>query len=349
MCADIDTRNKSLKPTLDCPSHCVTRELKDQNQFEINDEGALKLKTEWKDQADVHDYCASYQCLDPNVQPGWKPVVEACLCPKPDIFQKLYQGIETCCPNANVTQSLKCDGSLKLACQDNSKSINFNRVNITGSKATFKPNFAQNFLTLSKNQVCVGFKPDFIETKLFYCPPVCQEGNPCIKQCCDDQKGKLCKKGDITNDEKKTFQELKQFADDQNFQSYFVYASKTCNDQNEKPKYLNTNKCSERLVLEKKGNEISMKYNYGDTILGQDDYCLILSTQSAQICKEVDPSEDKFKFYPVIQVISCFFLFLTIVIYLYHYKRLVTSSYTVFMLNFATMLFLAFLVLAING
>ena len=187
---------------------------------------------------------------------------------------------------------------------------------------------------------------------MFYCPQLCQEGKPCIRQCCEDRKGGKCDQGHISNDEKKTFQELKQFADDQDFQSYFVYARKTCNDQNEKLKYLNTNKCSERLVLEKKGNEISMKYNYGDTILGQDGYCLIFQEDghlSAQICKENDPSEDKFKFYPVIQVISCLFLFLTIVIYLYHYKRLVTSSYTVFMLNFATMLFLAFLVLAING
>ena len=358
MCADIEAKSKSLKSAFDCPSHCVTTLTR-----EYSPNGTLKMKSGWVDQADVRQQCVGYHCsLDDS---GWKPKVEACLCPKPDIFQKLnqmdYQGIEPCCHN--VTQmdqkTLKCDGSLKQwSCQDtNYKSVTFNEeVTVTGSKVTLKPSsFSNSTLTLSKNKACVGLqlnnnfsKSDFIETKLFYCPPQpCRKDKPCIKQCCEDKKGVSCDKGDITIDEKKDLPELKQFADDPDFESYFVTAPKTCTND-EKLNNLNTNKCSERLTLEKKGNEISL--NYGDTILGQDDYCLIYQEDgqlTAQICQE-DQEKVKFKFYPIVQVTSCFFLFLTIVIYLYHYKRLVTSSYTVFMLNFATMLFLALLILAIN-
>ena len=112
MCADLskghekDQRTASLKPDFDCPSPCLIKKLKNSSLYQIQENGSLTLQTTWKDQVDLHSYCATYDChydVKGNTPLGWKPVIEACVCPKESIFEELhqkdYQDIPTCCPD----------------------------------------------------------------------------------------------------------------------------------------------------------------------------------------------------------------------------------------------------------
>ena len=95
---------------------------------------------------------------------------------------------------------------------------------------------------------------------------------------------------------------------------------------------------------------VELIWNYGANKLKPEDFCLNFEADnqlSANIC-DLEKSAQKFDFYPYLLLISDFFIFLTILIYTVYRKKLIRSFYHKIMLNFAAMMFISFLTLALN-
>ena len=372
MCTRFKDKAVSLKPEFHCPSHCQKKELKDASLFSIESDGNLTLKTNWTNEAEVHDYCAAYYCSSSDQ--GWGVTVEACVCAKHSAIEQLnkvdYQGIDKCCPTLTKIhdQNLNCANLVKSTCpHDFYKSVKVTDISaVSATDIKFKESiFSSESVTLTKgkDQYCVGFQysnagkvDTLIQTSLFYCPASpCSDGEPCIRTCCDNGKrGKKCNGAVVTTTEMKDYEQLKQFANDSNFARYFAKASRLQNECGigKKMDYLTMDKCTQRFDLDMNpsSKEVSLMHMYGQQTLGPNDFCLYFEENdqlSAKYCVE-KKSMAKFSFYPILLVTSCVFLLLTIAIYLWFYKKLITTYYTRIMMNFAGMMFLAFLILAIN-
>ena len=377
MCTTFPDKTKTLKPEFHCPSHCKKVELTDPSMFSIGSEGNLTLKTSWKDEAEIHDYCAAYQCKDPDS--GWKVNLEACVCAKHSAIEHLnsidYSGVSKCCPTLtkNERENLKCGSNVRHTCpHDYYDSVKLNdQINISSTEVNFvkKSGFSgptSVALINGQNHYCVGFQfskdqtlDTLFEARLFYCPPSpCIDGKPCIRQCCDDGKmGLTCGGPKVNQTEMKNFDQLKKFANDQDFGNFFFDASKlqkSCPSTHTRMEYLKQDKCKQRFELDMDpiSKQVNLKYDHARQTLGPKEFCLHFEENktavSAQYCTDKQSENTKFDFYPWILVTSCFFLLLTILVYLTFYKKLMTTYYTKIMINFTAMMFLAFFILAIN-
>ena len=112
-------------------------------------------------------------------------------------------------------------------------------------------------------------------------------------------------------------------------------------------------KCKDRFTLDLiqgQNKSVELTWNHGNNTLKPEDFCLNFEEDnqlSANIC-DIDKSSQKFSFYPILLLISNFFIFLTILIYTVYRKKLIRSYYHKIMLNFAGLMFMAFLTLALN-
>ena len=205
MCHDINGGTNALKPNLTCPKHCTIKQLKMDPSYEIQSDGTLLLKTAWKDQAKVQDYCASYQCE--GIEIGWSKVIEVCLCAKETEISKMDQNlnknVSRCCTNAKTAALTKKHDDKIFCMNDESrhahkcstgdmKSVKFEKITFTSEGISFTNVFKKEVsLVKEDHQYCLGFSynfqdavdnEDFIESEIYYCvPETCKIGEPCIR------------------------------------------------------------------------------------------------------------------------------------------------------------------------
>lgn len=170
--------------------------------------------------------------------------------------------------------------------------------------------------------------------------------------------GKLCNKhiNGFTMKTKLEYGLLKQLHSNltnfQDFDKYFKRASgseRRC-EEGYKTRSLEWKRCKDRFSLDLVQSSVYLTYDFGNKTLAPDQFCINFEDQgqlSASICDK-DPTMNKYSFYPFILLVSCFFLFLTILIYIVYRKKLLTSFYKKIMLNFTGMMLVSFLTLAIN-
>ena len=140
MCHDITDANSVVKPNFQCPNHCTLKTLSNETSFEIQANGNLTLKTAWKNLAQVHDYCASYQCM--NFSIGWSASIEACLCVKEQELNKLNKtkddSMTRCCPSSLTKKdgnSLHCMNkpNERTCSTGDMKTLNYEKVENSGN------------------------------------------------------------------------------------------------------------------------------------------------------------------------------------------------------------------------
>ena len=100
--------------------------------------------------------------------------------------------------------------------------------------------------------------------------------------------------------------------------------------------------------MTKNTSDIKLHLIHNDKFFNGDQYCLILDPDEnllkAEVCVEIKEHGSKFKFYPYIQMVSCFFLLLTLIVYSVVPNLL--NFYSRLMRHYVVTLFMAFSILA---
>ena len=106
--------------------------------------------------------------------------------------------------------------------------------------------------------------------------------------------------------------------------------------------------CRDQIELTKDNSDIKLHLIHNDKFFNGDQYCLILDPDEnmlkAEVCVEIKEHGSKFKFYPYIQMVSCFFLLLTLIVYSVVPNLL--NFYSRLMRHYVVTLFMAFSILA---
>jgi len=358
----LETSNHVAKVSLDCPKHCnlIGAEFVNQPVLKKGMDGKLVLKLEEKT---LEQFCFGYECS--SDRGAWVTTYEACECK--DMTQLTAElqsenpGIPLCC---GLT------GTLHVAdqtCYEDEKKI---PVNETDSKGAYQCSWKskEEFQIVHKKEIdksgpkptCIGIIKSPKETfpGSVVCTAACGGKDTCFESC--NMRGKCWTGNDYADCEtKKSYSDIIglpvedsdgngniQYGDRgqipchkiaPNYETQQIYPDDNCHDSAE---------FSENGDLFLPGRNITLHYK---------EFCVTPTVAKhekgrymIQVCLPKKETKTKFSFYFIILSISITCLLITILVYVVFHKALLRSSYNKIMLNFATSLLLAFLILVIN-
>ena len=361
-----DTKEHTMKIALDCPNECTLitgGEFEGEPNLIEGQNGKLDLKVDNK----VFDnFCLGYECLDG----AWVPTYEACHCKSLTDFQsdltelqKAYPGVDLCCSKSGILNTED------QTCYQDDKIIDPDKTDSNGTyQCSWKTRKEFEHVTRDdlKNEGRTPTCLSIIKTSKglsvggIICTPACQGKEKCFQSC--NLKNK-CFNGDGGTlykpcEESTDWSDIMGFpmsSDEGTGNIEYGYGEVPCHkihSHYDSQQIFPEDKCQDQAHFNQNGDLVLRERNI---TLHYKEFCVTPTTKDhrkgrimIQACLPKKEEKTKFSFYFIILSISITCLILTILVYVIFHKALLKTSYNKIMLNFATSLFLAFLILVIN-